>query len=73
MKLWSNQPDEKGPFASLRSIASLQLAYGVWLIAYGSYVSTIRHKLLALCEVCVPRNWTLLTGPKNPFPMLIKE
>jgi hypothetical protein len=32
------QVGEKGSSASLRSIASLQLAYGVWLIAYGSAV-----------------------------------
>jgi hypothetical protein len=46
------------PFSILdlaNSIASLQLelAYGVWLIAYGSLRQTIRHKLLA---ICVPFN-----------------
>ena len=30
------QAAEKASYASLRSIASLQLAYGVWLMAYGS-------------------------------------
>ena len=29
----------------MHSIDSLQLAYGIWLIAYGSYVPTICHKL----------------------------
>jgi hypothetical protein len=31
--------------------AALQLAYGSWLIAYGSYVLTICHRLSAICQV----------------------
>ena len=46
----------------MRSIDSLQLAYGTWLIAYGSYVPTICHKLSAICEVRAPRIWTFLIG-----------
>ena len=28
----------------------MKLAYGVWLIAYGSYVPAICHRLSAICE-----------------------
>ena len=37
---------------------ALELAYAVWLIAYGSYGSygqTIRHQLSAICKARAPR------------------
>src|SRR5262245_60499126 len=36
-------------------IAHSGLAYGIWLIAYGSYVPTISHKLSAICDFGAPR------------------
>ena len=52
----SCQAVEKGSSASLPSIASLRLAYSLWLIAYGSLISSICHKRSALCDfVRAPR------------------
>src|SRR5215468_10804302 len=38
----------------LQAADTLRSAYGVWLIACGSYILTICHKLSAICEVCAP-------------------
>jgi len=64
----TKQAVEKDPSASLRSTASLQLAYSVWLMAYGSLVPSICHKLSAICQLTVcraPRIWDLFDQPVN--------
>src|SRR5262249_7134797 len=46
---------------------SLQFAYGVWLIAYGSDFSAICHQLSAICEVRAPRSRNLFDHPAIEF------
>ena len=47
----------------IRCVESISLsAYGLWLIAYGSDVSTICHQLSAICDFARLASETFLTG-----------